>query len=302
VLDRCPGCVLTGAEAVGDRVGVLVERKSPGALVRDSAVRAAGQRGVTVAADGVRLRGLTIESAPWGVGLRVFPGVRDATIENSALRRGAVGISTDGTRTAVTGVSVTDAQIGLRLGREAAEATVTGVDVTNTQTGLQANAGSGTVTVRGLRVNQRGGQGVRSAAESLSISDSQVAGAAVGMHLKGVATVRSSTVAAGEAVVAGPRGQVTFLGGALRGEKLGLDIAASSHVLLQDTLVDAPQGARGPIQLRGTSELPALPVRWIGIFGLIVIAAAIALEVVRRLRERRTERTVSAPSHVTNIA
>jgi hypothetical protein len=43
-------------------------------------------------------------------------------------------------------------------------------------------------------------------------------------------------------------------------------------------------------------------VRWIGIFGLIVIAAAIALEVVRRLRERRTERTVSAPSHVTNTA
>ncbi|MEJ3746563.1 right-handed parallel beta-helix repeat-containing protein [Actinomycetes bacterium KLBMP 9797] len=303
VLDRCAGCVLSGVRSSGDHTGVLVERQSAGAEVRDGAVHGAGRLGVAVAADRVRLRGLTVQSPAWGVGLRVLPRVQGVAIESSAVTGGAVGVSTDGAGTTVSGVSVTDARIGLRIGRDAENTAVTAVRMSGTETGLQANAGARGVAVRQLQIAQRGGQGIRSAAQNMSVDDTTVQGARHGMHLKGVATVRASTVSgADEAVVAGPRGQLMFVGGALHGESLGLRVSPSSSVILQDTTVDAPQGARGPVQLRGSSTLPAMPVRWIGVFGLVVIAAAIALEVVRRLRERRTDRAVSAPSHVTNIA
>lgn len=303
VLDRCAGCVLAGLRSSGDHTGVLVERQSAGAVVRDGAVHGAGRIGVVVAADRVRLRALTVQSPSWGVGLRVLPRVQAVAVESSAVAGGAVGVSTDGAGTTVSGVSVTDARIGLRIGGDAENTAVSAVRMAGTETGLQANAGARGVAVRQLQVTQRGGQGIRSAAQNMSVEDSTVEGARHGMHLKGVATVRASTVSgADEAVVAGPRGQLTFVGGALHGESLGLRVSPSSSVVLQDTTVDAPRGARGPVQLRGTSTLPALPVRWIGVFGLVVIAAAIALEVVRRVRERRSDRAVSAPSHVTNIA
>lgn len=303
VLDRCTGCVLAGVDSGGDHTGVLIERHSPGAVVRDSVVRGAGGLAVAVGSDRVRLRGLTVHSPEWGVGLRVLPRVRDVAVESSTVAGGAIGVSTDGAGTGITEVSVADARVGLRVGGDAENTAVTGVRVTGAQTGVQVNAGARNVTARRLEVAQVGGQGVRSAAQSLSIVDSKVAGSRIGMHLKGVATVQGSTVTgADEAVVAGPRGQLTFVGGALHGESLGLRVNASAVVVLQDTVVDAPRGAHGPVRLRGTSELPALPVRWIGVFGLVVIAAAIALEVVRRLRERRSDRAVSAPAHVTNIA
>jgi hypothetical protein len=302
VLDRCLNCVLTGVEATGDRTGILIERQSSGASVQQSTVWFASQHGVLVAAGGAHLREVTVESAPWGVGMRVLPRVRDVAVESSTLRGGAVAVSTDGVNTSVSNVSMTGAQIGLRIGREADGVAVTAVRVTDSQTGLQANTGARGITVEALNVTQRGGHGIRSAAQQISISNSEFHGAEHGLRLEGIATVRASTVFdADEAVVAGPHGHLTLVGGRLHGHTLGLRIADSAQVVLQDVAVDAPRGARGPIQLRGTTELPAMPLRWIGVFGLVVVAVAVALEVMRRLRERRSDRTVSAPPHVTNI-
>lgn len=181
-LDRCPRCVLAGVDATGDRTGILVERQSRGSSVTGGTVRAARRVGVMVAAGGVRLRQLTVESAPGAVGLRVPPGVPDARIESSAFHGGAVAVSIDGDRTSVLDTSVTGARTGVRIGGDATAAVV------------------------------------------------------------------------------------------------------------------------GSVRLEGTTELPAMPVRWIALLGLLVVAAAITLEVLRRLRERRDERTVSAPDHVTNTA
>jgi hypothetical protein len=177
------------------------------------------------------------------------------------------------------------------------------VRLDESRTAVQANTGSRTVTVDHLQIVQSGGQGLRSAAEGMSIVDSQVDGARLGMHLKGVATVRSTSVSANdEALYAGPGASVTFTRGRLGADTVGVRAHDLSAVVLQDTSVQAPTGARGPVRLRGTTELPAMPVRWIALLGLLIVAAAITLEVLRRLRERREERSVTAPDHVTNTA
>ncbi|MGN9912908.1 hypothetical protein ACTMTJ_35765 [Phytohabitans sp. LJ34] len=303
VLDRCPRCVLAGVDATGDRTGILVKRQSAGSTVDGGTVRAAQRVGVMVAAGGVRIRRLTVESAAGAVGLRVPPGVPDARVESGAFHGGAIAVSTDGERTSVVDTAVTGALTGVRIGGDATTAVVHGLRVANSRTGVQANTGSHAVTIEHLRIAQSGGQGIRSAADGMSIVDSTVDGAALGMHLKGVATVRLSSVSAkDEALYAGPGASVTFTGGRLGGESVGVRAHDLSAVVLEDTSVEAPTGARGPVRLRGTTELPAMPVRWIALLGLLVVAAAITLEVLRRLRERREERTVSAPDHVTNTA
>ncbi len=303
VLDRCRGCVLSGADATGDQTGILVKRHSPDTVVSGGTVRAARRVGVMVAAGGVRLRGMTVESGPAAVGVRVPPGVSGARIESSAFHGGAVAISTDGQGTGVVDASVTGARTGVRIGGDAAGVVLASVRVAGSRTAVQANTGSRTVSAEHLRIVQSGGQGIRSAADGMSIVDAEVAGAALGMHLKGVATVRVSRVLAkDEALYAGAGANVTYTGGRLGGESLGVRAHDLAAVVLEDATVEAPTGARGPVRVRGTTELPAMPVRWIALIGLLVVAAAIALEVLRRVRERREERTVAAPAHVTNTA
>jgi hypothetical protein len=303
VLDRCARCVLARAESDGDQTGILVKRHSPSTVIRGGTVRAALRVGVMVAADGVRLHGMAVESAPGAVGLRVPPGVSGAAIESSAFHGGAAAISTDGGGTRVSGVTVAGARIGVRIGGGAEATVVSSVRMAGTRTGIQANTGSRGVTVDHVRIVKGGRQGIRSAAEGMSTAHTQVDGATLGMHLKGTATVRASTVSAtGEALFAGPGARVTFTGGRLRGGDLGVHTHESSDVVLVDTSVDAPAGALGPVRLRGTTDLPAMSVRWIALLGLLVVVAAIVLEVVRRLRERGAERAVTAPAHVTNTA
>ncbi|GAA4467295.1 right-handed parallel beta-helix repeat-containing protein [Phytohabitans houttuyneae] len=303
VLDRCPGCVVDRVEASGDRTGILVKRGSGGSTVSAGTVRDAERVGVMVAAAGVRLRGMTVESGPVATGLRVPPTVTGARVESSAFRGGALAISTDGEGTAIADTTITGAGTGIRIGGHATAVTLTGVRLDGSRTAVQANTGSRTVTAERLRIVQRGGQGLRSAAEGMSIVDSDVDGAALGMHLKGIATVRLTSVSAtDQALYAGPGASVTFTRGRLDGAAVGVRAHALSAVVLEDTSVEAPTGARGPVRLTGTTELPAMPVRWIALLGLLVVAAAITLEVLRRLRERREERTVTAPDHVANTA
>jgi len=303
VLDRCPACVVDGLQSSGDRTGVLVKRESAGSIVSGGTVRAARQVGLMVAAAGVRVRSMTVESGAEAVGLRVPPGVAGARVEASAFHGGSVAISTDGSGTAVAHTSVTDARTGVRIGGHATTVTLTSVRLDGSRTAVQANTGSRTIFADHLRIVQSGGQGMRSAAEGLSIVDGDISGARLGMHLKGIAAVRLTSVSADdEALYAGPGSNVTFTRGHLGGKSLGIRAHELSAVILEDTSVEAPTGARGPVRLRGSTELPALPVRWIALLGLVVVAAAIVLEVMRRLRENREERTVTAPDHVTNTA
>jgi hypothetical protein len=73
-------------------------------------------------------------------------------------------------------------------------------------------------------------------------------------------------------------------------------------VTLTNCAVTAPLGARGEVRLVGKNRFPALPLSWLGLFGLFALAGAILLELGRKLREHGHEGRVRAPAHVTNTA
>jgi hypothetical protein len=299
LLHRCPRCAVTGLTAIDERIAVRMDRGSTAARLDNSSVVRASTVGVRIEGGGVRLTRVAVAPTATGVGVRVRSGVESVQIASSSVGGGAIAVSTDGSRTTISDVAVAGSQVGVRIGGDAEQATVSRVQTTGTQVGLVANTGSRAIAVDSLRVSQQGGRGIKSTAEELSVHAAEVSGADVGLELKGGAAVSASTVSdVEEAVRAGSGGRLQFIGSTLRARVLGLRTSPSSNVVLSDSTVEAPRGAYGSVVLRGNTQFPARPIRWIGVFGLVILLVGIGLEITRRLRERDCDRTSQVPEHV----
>ncbi|MDT5026193.1 MAG: hypothetical protein QOE61_2619 [Micromonosporaceae bacterium] len=299
----CPGCVLVGLTSTADRRGVTVEQQSTGAVVRDGSVTEAGETGIVVVAAKAELAHMDVGVVDGATGVRLAGSATGTKFNGGAVSGGRLGVSVRATQVAITGVSVTGSSVGFRISSRADGAVLRQISAKQTGTGLVTQAGPTTVTVSGLRVQQNGGQGVRSYAATLNLDGARISGATIGLNLHGHATVTNSTVAdAAEAVRAGANSQVELTNDVLGAHVLGLRVAQSANVTVTDSTVNAPLGARGNVRLTGNTQFPALPLSWLGVFALAALTVAIVLELSRRLRESRNDRHVRAPAHVTNTA
>jgi hypothetical protein len=301
---QCPGCVVTGLASSADRRGVTVARQSTGALVRDGSVHDAVVVGVDLVAVRAELRHVDVSVTEGGTGVRLAATATGAHVDGGTVSGGRIGVSIAATQTLLTGVTVADASIGVRVGGKADGAVLRQVSANQNGTGLVAQAGPAIVTASGLHVQQTGGQGVRSAAASFLLDGASISGATIGLNVSGGhTTVSGSTVAdSTEAVHAGRGSVVQLTNDVLGAHVLGLRVAQSASVTLTDCTVTAPLGARGNVKLVGSTSFPALPLSWLGLFALVALTVAVVLELTRRLREHRHERRVRAPAHVTNTA
>lgn len=304
VVRQCPGCVLTGLASTADRRGATIAPQSTDAVVQDSSVRQAGATGVDVDAARAQLRHVDVSVDQDGTGIRLAAAATDAHVDGGTVSGGRTGVSIVAARTVLTAVTVADAAIGVRVGGQADGTVLRQVSANHNGVGLVVQAGPASVVASGLTVRQSGGQGVRSSAALLSVDGGTISGADIGLNLGGGHTmVTGATVTDdAEAVRAGNDSLVELTGDVLGAHVLGLRVARSASVTLTNSTVYAPLGARGNVRLAGTTRFPALPLHWLGLFALIALTLAIALEVARRLRERRHEGSVRAPAHVTNTA
>lgn len=303
LLRRCGGCVVQEVTAAAETVGVLVSAQSPGAEVRNASVRDATGTGIRVAAVDARIDGATVTVAGGATGVRVPAPATGVRITQSAVVGGRFGISVDADRTAVTAVTVGGATTGVRVGGTADEVTVSHVTVRDAGTGVVANVGTRRVALSALDVRQDGGHGIRSAASGLTVDASSVVGARIGLDLRGGATVSATSVSdVVEAVHAGRRSRVELRASTLTARVLGMRVVPSARAVLVDSTVTAPLGVRGEVHRRGRTRLPALPIRWLAVFGIAALATAVGLESLRKFRERGSNRPVLAPKHVTNLA
>jgi hypothetical protein len=324
---QCAACVLTGLDSNADRRGATIDRTSPGAVLRDSAVHDAGDVAVNVVGHDARLIRVDAGAAAGATSaVRLTGSATGTDIDGGTVSGGQLGISVRAPHVTVTGTTVEHAKVGISI--EATAVTVADTTVRNSSvgfrvnghadgavlrqdtadqntTGLVAQAGPGAITVAGLRVVQNGGTGVRSSAGNLTLSGARIDGATIGLNLRGYARVHDSTVAgAAEAVNAGANGRVELRNVVLGAHVLGLRVAQSASVTLTDSTVSAPLGAQGNVKLMGSTRFPALPLSWLGIFAMVAVTGAVVLELMRKLRERggTPERRVKAPAHVLNTA
>src|SRR5206468_2285093 len=83
----------------------------------------------------------------------------------------------------VTGTMVTSAGVGVRVGAGATGSSIIGVSAINAGTGLSIDHSAGMVTVARLSVQQDGGTGIQSGADPVTIVDSTISGATIGLDL-----------------------------------------------------------------------------------------------------------------------
>ena len=270
--------------------------------LRDSTLRAV-RVGVEVSAAGAVLTGVVTSVATGGTGVSLHGTADRAQLSGGSATGGALGVSVDARTRGSSGSAVSAADTGLRLGATSAGTTVQAVTVSGAQTALAVDGQAGPVRVDGLDVHQSGGTGLRSGAADLLVTNSAIDGAAVGLDLYGHAVLQNSRVTgATEAVRAGRHATVQLDRAVLAASVLGLRVAPSARVTLNDCSVTAPLGARGTVHIGGNTRFPALPLRWFGIFALVALTFAAGLELWRRLRERGHRHDVNVPVHVTNIA
>ncbi|HKS99614.1 MAG TPA: hypothetical protein VJT31_08815 [Rugosimonospora sp.] len=302
VLRACLGCVLSHATSTSDGDGVAVQTGSAGAVVRGASVTHANGRGIRVAAPGARVESFTVTSAAGGTGIQLARTATHATVSAGTVTGGTYGIADNATDTAVSGVTVTDAATGIRVGGHADRVTITKATVDGADTGVTTTATVGSVTLIQLRTRQTGDYGVRSRARALTVISSQISGATVGLDLNR-GTVNDSVVSGGAlaiAVSAAGRGDLNR--DSIHADVMAIRARPTGVAVLTDTTVGAPLGGRGIIVCRGRTHFPALPLSRLGLFAAIALAAAISLELLRKVRERGGSAATTAPSHVTNTA
>jgi hypothetical protein len=298
----CPGCTLAGVASMADQVGVRFAASAAGATVRDGTVGGV-DTGIEVAAANAHVTGVAVTVAGGGTGVHVLRAAPGAQISGGTVTGGAFGVSLDGPHATLTGTHVLSANVGVRVSGGATGSALTQVSTDQTGTGVVIARGVEAVSLRAVTVHQGGGIGIRSGGAGTTIANSTVDGAAVGIVVTGHTVVTGGGVTgAAEAVRLGRGARAELTGTSLQAHVLALRIAPTGHITLVGCRVSAPLGARGDVSLKAGTAFPALPLRWLGVFALAVLAVALVLEMLRRVRERGHERRVLAPAHVTNIS
>jgi hypothetical protein len=268
--------VITDAQVDSVQEGMVVD--SGGAItLQDSTIRGttSGLRiGETVT--GVVLERNTV-SASQGVAVRL--SAKQVVLRRSTLRGvGGVMVRDDADRLAITDTGITAQGSALDIADTAGTVDVAGG--TFSGTGTRTVLGGGTrLTMHGTTV--RGALVGIDARHAFTASDIDVQAQSTGIRLSpaAIGDIRNSRIAAAD---------------------VGVAAADQARATLLDTAVRASRVSDGAVDFQGTNRWSHLQLRWLGIAALLAICAAIALEVVRKLRDRYERSNGEAPVHVLN--
>lgn len=274
-VDEAGEGVVVGSGAIGvtsRAVTATRVRIDGGTFVgRHTAVR------VSPSAVGTTLTGV-VGTAPAGAALQVSgPG--------TTVRAGAWS--------GATGVRVRDLASGLLLD---------GARVASSGAALEIPPGGARdVTVLGTTLSGGGTRAVTSAAEHLALRWCVVSGAATGVDLRGNGTVESSQVtAARQGVRVAPGHRAAVVSSRIRARDFGVVAAPGGSVQVTDAVVRASLAVRGTATLTGRTDLSPRPLRGVAVAAAGMLLAALALELLRRMREPAAPHLVDAPGHVQN--
>jgi hypothetical protein len=167
------------------------------------------------------------------------------------------------------------------------------------RSGVRIAVGTDEVTVRRVTAGAPNGVALRSGGTRVLV-ESVTAIGGVGLDVRGTASIEQTSVrGTAQALRVGELGRVGVRGSALSARDLGISAAPDAEVLVTGSTVDARRAVAGDVTFGGGNDVSRQPIRWVGIAGLTAMALAVALELMRRSRERG-ERVTRAPGHVLN--
>jgi len=167
------------------------------------------------------------------------------------------------------------------------------------RSGVRIAVGTDDVTVRRVTTGARNGVALRSGGTRVLVASVTATGG-VGLDVRGTASIEQTSVrGTAQALRVGELGRVGVRGSALSARDFGISAAPDAKVVVTGSTVDARRAVAGDVTFGGGNDVSRQPIRWVGIAGLTAMALAVALEVMRKSRERG-ERVTRAPGHVLN--
>jgi hypothetical protein len=322
ILLRDPGPlrVQGGLRATGNRAGGID-------LLSLRHVRLAGLSSAANGGPGVQLRSaqdviLTgLRSADDMTGLNVT-GSADVRVVDLATRGSASGLTVkdtsrfdangaridgareDGVTIAGRALSLADVRVegageGVVVAAGSKSVTIRDSRFDGDRSGVRLAVGTDDVTVRRVTAGARNGVALRSGGTRVLVASVTATGD-VGLDVRGTASIEQTSVrGTAQALRVGELGRVGVRGSALSAHDLGISAAPDAKVVVTGSTVDARRAVAGDVTFGDGNDVSRQPIRWVGIAGLTAMALAVALEVMRKSRERG-ERVTRAPGHVLN--
>jgi hypothetical protein len=315
--------------ATHDRIGISATARSQ-SLRLHSIIVSGAVTGLLIDSAHVTADGVTVSGA--GLGLHITSSAHDVNITGLAVTSATTNSGTNGPTTGavVSGdsVTLTDSRIeGARFGllvtgshttiksgkisatgtvvavRDHADATtVAGVTISGGTLGFSVAAGSGAIALDNDVISGSSRAALRAGGGTTTVTSSTLTstGTAIEGYAPVTVTGSSITAAVGAHIASGVVAQ--FAEDQIHGSITGIHVVDGGHVSVINSQVTGHAPISGKASVLGLSFIGPLPLHWLGACGLALLVLALFLVALSRSRERSHERSVLAPTHVTNRA
>jgi hypothetical protein len=272
-LTGCTNCSTSGVTVVDDTVGVLVNGGS------------------------ARVKLVSTHVSGGNQGLVVTHGVSGVDIENIQIERAAVsGVNISATDVALRALAVSYSTTAIKITGAASGIILTSPVVSGGRDGLVIGATVRQVTLLDPDVSGVSHAGVITSMPGLRISGGRIYGGNTGINARGATVLDGTSVGwVNEGIHVGQ--SVVVRGNHIDVNAItsGIKVDSGAEFVLIDSQVRAREALRGDVTQQGDNYISPPQFPWLRSFGILVMSAAFALQLIFIMRSRRFRRLARVP-------
>jgi hypothetical protein len=265
-LTGCLACRVAGTSAAREPVGLLVNGSASQITVENARVQGAPE-GVLIShgVTGVDIGGLYVDQA----------GLVGVAVAAAGVRLREIAVSNSATAVNVTGA--------------AAKVTLSSVMISGGRDGIVVASGARDVTLRNAVTHDLSHNAVVVSSPGVVIAGGSLDGGTTGINARAPTSIDGTSVSRVREGVHVARG-VTVHGIRMDvvATRSGIKVDPDGEFVMTDSRVQAPDALRGRVVARGKNIISAPPFPWLGAVGVMLVAVAVLLELLRTILQRRT--------------
>jgi hypothetical protein len=264
-LTGCTTCTVTRTTATNEAIGLLVNGGGSQIAVDHAQVHGVG-RGVVLS------HGVTEID------------IRDLSVDDA----GTVGVAVAAAGVRLRGITVTNSTTALQVNDAALRVTIADPTIVGGGNGIVVANGTRAVTLENATIRGVDHDAVVVSAPDVLITGGRINGGSTGINVRAPARIEGTSVSGVREGVHVARG-VTAHGSRIDvlATNTGIKVDGEGQFILTNSRVRANQALRGRVVLKGDNTISLPPFPWLGGIGVLLIAAALWLELLHIILQRR---------------
>jgi hypothetical protein len=264
-LTGCTACTITRTTVANEPIGLLVNGG-----------------GSQVAVDHAQMRSV-------GRGVVLTHGVTEIDIHDLSVDdAGTIGVAVAATGVRLRGINVRNSTTGVQVNSLASQVAVADPTIVGGGNGIVVADGARGVTLKNVTIGGVDHTAVVVSAPDVLITGGRIHGGNTGINLRAPARIDGTSVSEVREGVHVARG-VTGRGSRIDvlATNSGIKVDGDGQFILTNSRVRANQALRGRVVLKGDNTISLPPFPWFGGIGVLLIAAAVSLELLHIVLQRR---------------